>query len=606
MNRHSGFFVGVALAAGFTVPVACKTAATPKPATAVLTPSAPPPLELRPADETRSMLMVRATVLSFPRIVSDLDALAAALGLPIAAGTMVATEVAKKPGLSQMMLQPSQVARMAADIPVGIASIGRGKQGPGGLCFAVAFKDDSAAAAALQAAGSEVESRRGASERRVGGPQDATLWMARQGRSLLISDTFEDLVDGGRLALESQTVKLDQLAVVTVVPAAVARNAGITLEAAFATVGPLVAAGLTQAQKATETGKGPKKGTAKITAALQKSLPVFINSLLQPLVDVQALTFRVALDAKVGLLIRTELDPRPRSPLAARFAIQTPYSFDERLPVAGSRTAVAAWGSLRTIWALLADGVAASGEAGKRFAKATADFLAVSAMDGSCVLDFSPLPLRSVCTTSLMPGTKPKTALNAYEAVIKAIPEWQAEFAGTEVSKTKIKRRADIVEIEQKVVGVDAMQKRMFAALMGGESQKFAFQVKEGRVVYTGGATARALLDTVKATGTPTPLHPAQTATFGRTKGYDFAMHVDLAQFLMQVFEKVAAPEMQPAMAMLNAVPGIKELEMPFVFAIGSGATESFELQIPFSGLDNLAKIVRPFVGMMGAAKSSP
>lgn len=420
---------------------------------------------------------------------------------------------------------------------------------------------------------------------------------------MLIGDRYEDLVDGGRLALESQNVKLNQLAMVSVFPSALARNKGITLEAAFAGVGPLVAAGLAEAQRATETGKAAKKGDAKITVGMQKSLPVLINAVLAPLLDVKAVTFQVALDSKRGLLIRTDMEPKPGSALAARVAIRTPYVFDGGLPIAGARTGIMAWGSFRGAWPLFSEGVAASGPAGKRLSKTVGDFLALSSLDGSCVADFSPLPLRTVCATKLAPGTSPKAVLDAYVAVMQAVPGWQSEFLGIELVKPKIKRSATVVEIDQKVVAVDPKQRKLMTALMGGDFQKIAVQVKDGRLVYTSGPNARALLDTVKTAGEHASLSPTQATALSRTKGYDAAMQIDLAQFLIGIFDKSASPDMQPAMAMLNAVPGIRDLEMPLVFAVQSGAAQAFEFQIPFSSLQNVAKIVRPFVGMMGAPK---
>ncbi len=55
---------------------------------------------------------------------------------------------------------------------------------------------------------------------------------------------------------------------------------------------------------------------------------------------------------------------------------------------------------------------------------------------------------------------------------------------------------------------------------------------------------------------------------------------------------------------MLGALPGLSTTHTPLMVAAPAGPNLAGEVHIPVVTFDNIAKLIRPFVGIMGAAQS--
>ena len=76
----------------------------------------------------------------------------------------------------------------------------------------------------------------------------------------------------------------------------------------------------------------------------------------------------------------------------------------------------------------------------------------------------------------------------------------------------------------------------------------------------------------------------------------------DFVSLLSTTSKAAAEPTMKQLAAMMGAVPGLTELRAPLVVAFHGGATSGVDVQIPFESLANAARVVRPFIGKMGAS----
>jgi hypothetical protein len=93
---------------------------------------------------------------------------------------------------------------------------------------------------------------------------------------------------------------------------------------------------------------------------------------------------------------------------------------------------------------------------------------------------------------------------------------------------------------------------------------------------------------------------PALAAALTRTRGADALFFLDLATFATRVIETAPDPRVHQAAAMMHALPALKDLHLPLVLAARTGGQAVYELRLPFEAFENVARVVRPYMGVMG------
>ena len=135
--------------------------------------------------------------------------------------------------------------------------------------------------------------------------------------------------------------------------------------------------------------------------------------------------------------------------------------------------------------------------------------------------------------------------------------------------------------------------------------RRYVAAVRHNKLLLAQGPASLELLR-----GSPRPAAlggaPIRTATLKATAGADALVLLDFVSTMVRVFQNLTQPELNQLRIMLGALPGLSSLRAPIVFAAHSGPTLRYELQIPTGTLDNIAKVIRPFMGVMGPSRPSP
>ena len=166
----------------------------------------------------------------------------------------------------------------------------------------------------------------------------------------------------------------------------------------------------------------------------------------------------------------------------------------------------------------------------------------------------------------------------------------------------KIKRSRDMVEIEMKIENSDATAQAFARAIAGGDSAKYAFAVKDGRILSAWGRKARETLGEYGASNSLKNA-PQVAAALTRTKGADGVASVDVIAFVLRLLATGNGLPGGPMAAMAGSLPGVAEMKAPFVFTLRTGDFLAGEFHIPLSSLDSIGKVVRT---VLGAVAPSP
>jgi hypothetical protein len=209
-------------------------------------------------------------------------------------------------------------------------------------------------------------------------------------------------------------------------------------------------------------------------------------------------------------------------------------------------------------------------------------------------------PITMLCAFQLRPGVTPDRALRAYEDMTRGAQAWQDELMGAKKSQVKMKRSKELLEVEIRMPQMDPATRAMQKTMWGGDVQKYVLAVRDGRVIQAMGAKPREILETWGKTSGPANA-PIFAAAATRTKGADVLIFTDPVAFFGSMIKTAQDPSVKQASAMMNAVPGLADLKAPMVISLWGGKTSALDIQLPFQTLANLAQVVRPFMGMMGA-----
>ena len=206
-----------------------------------------------------------------------------------------------------------------------------------------------------------------------------------------------------------------------------------------------------------------------------------------------------------------------------------------------------------------------------------------------------------ICVYPLRSGVTPKRALDGYAALLNDMQPWSEETLGVGSEKTKVRRSKDLIEFETTSSVSDPTGRAARQALLGGDVAHNAVMVRDGRLVHVQAQDPRALLKQVGSHATDLDKAPILASTLTRHKNAEGLVYFDFISLLSSTTKGIQDPSAKQLGAMLGAVPGLTELRAPVVVTLRGGATTGFDLQFPFESLANVARVVRPFVGKMGA-----
>jgi hypothetical protein len=519
------------------------------------------------------------------KILADLDALSQRLGLPMKFGQELLSSLGAQgfPGgaghLQEVLnrLDPSSTIAIVWVLPQ--------KSAAKGYCAALTFKSPQAARQTLDELGTAGAERNGVVERRVS--TGDVVWGGLKGRTLFVSGSAEALLFAGALAETAQLSPPSGQMVFTVLPQALAKASGKASAAIVAQIQSAMAAAA---------------ATAQDKAALQRAAMSTVEAAVRLALESSAFHLDVEVGPRDGLALRAELVPAPATDFAKACTARAPYAFDASLPVADDTTAVFSLGDLWPLFTTVGPIIEASGPSGRAFWRDLTKFSAATT-GFSCAAESGGSVFRSLCSSVLRPGVSARTALDAVVAMSNSQHAWQAEIEGRKVtSPLKIKRSRDVVEIEMKIENIDPTARALAKALAGGDSAKYAFAVKGGRLVSAWGRKPREVLGQY---GTANNLKnaPLVATTLAKTSGAEGVASVDVIAFALRLLATGNGLPGGPVAAMAGSLPGVADMKAPFVFALRSGNALSGEFHIPLGSLDSIGRVVR---GVLGAVAPSP
>jgi hypothetical protein len=518
------------------------------------------------------------------KILADLDALSQRLGLPMKLGQELLSSLGSLgfPGGGSHLKEV--LNRLDPASPIAIVWVLAEKSAAKGFCAALTFKAPLGARQTFDEMGSAGAGRNGVFERRV--ETGDVIWGGIKGRTLFVSGSPEALLFAGALAEAAQLSPPTDQIVFTVLPQALARASGKAPDAIVAQLQAAMSAATVQ---------------DKTKAALQRTGMATVEAAARLALEASAFHLSVEVGPRDGLALRAELVPAPGTDFAKRCMVRSRFAFDASLPVSDDTTAVFALGDLWPLFSNLGPVVEASGPSGHTFWRDLTK-LSEATTGFSCTAESGGSVFHSLCSSVLRPGIRARTALDAAVAVSNSQHAWQAELEGRKMTPLKIQRSRDVVEIEMKIENSDATAQAFARAIAGGDRARYAFTVKDGRLLSAWGRTAR---ETLGHYGTSNSLKnaPLVAATLTRNGGAEGVASVDVIAFALRLLATGNGLPGGPVAAMAGSLPGVAEMKAPFVFTLRSGNLLSGEFQIPLSSLDSIGKVVRT---VLGAVAPSP
>lgn len=524
------------------------------------------------------------------RILGDLDGLSQRLGLPMMLGRELLSSLDSL-GMSGKDVRIADIVDRI-DPTSGVAIVWTMSQQPAvkGFCAALTFKDAASAKRTADEMGIPSPPRNGVIERRSS--REDVIFTAIKGRTLFVSGSAEALLFAGGLAEAARVPPLKGQLVLTVLPQALAKASGKSPDAIVTELTAMATEGFAKS--------GTKSGT-KNSEAMGKMVVAMLETAARIGLDSSAARLILEVGPREGLVIQAELVPAAGTDFATRTAHRAPYTFDARLPVRSDGTTVMAIGDVSMWLSTFGKMLEATGPAGHA---ALRDIKAMSELGGewSCVLEPAQTGIATLCSSALKPGVTTKAALDAATAWLVSQNAWEAELDGRKAKPMKIKRSAEMIEIEKKIESKEPVARALSQAMAGGDSFKHALTVKNGRLLQATGHAPKDILAHYGA-GASSQDAPLVAASLARTKSDEGMASVDFISLLLHLFRQGKGLPGAEMVAMASAVPGLADLRAPFHFALRTGNSLTGEFRIPLGSLDNIAKVVR---GMLGAAQPSP
>jgi hypothetical protein len=293
------------------------------------------------------------------------------------------------------------------------------------------------------------------------------------------------------------------------------------------------------------------------------------------------------------------------SAFARRLQVSSPYALDPTLPLSDDGTMVMAWGTSQTLFSAISSAALPTGKAGKEVARASDRLSEVLTGPGSCASDFASLPVKGGCRIDIKPGVRGGEVLDRYAKFMTTLYRWGDELTGERTGKLKVRRRGDVLEIEEPIMQTQNPSARALAIFAsGGEHRHHLLIVRDNRLLMVQGPDARARLADFGKNAPPPATAPIRAATLSRTAGADGIVLLDFISMVVRVAQQANDPTTNQLKLMFAAVPGLANLRAPLAMIVRSGPKLTIELQAPYGSLENTANVARPFMGVMGGAQA--
>ena len=568
----------------------CHAAAPPPPprtvAAAPRVPPPPPPLPavtLRPADAVRDRALLIARQAPLDRI----DAAAA----PLAARVGAAWD------LSGWLLGDLSRAATQAAVPGAVWARADRRRGAVAValvsgfkltaCAAIPFPDDASARTALEAVGPEASRHEGVSTRTL--PDGSKVWAAWGSSVLFLSGQEGGIESAGALALE-------EMARVSADAAAPAVWVELRPQAFGPGLPALLKLGIAAALRDGQDKKAKAGGPPEKTAAGREMATAMADGVGQ----VSAVRATLQIDPALGLAVHVTVVPLAGGVLAATLVGAAPYAIDPRLPVSEPSTALAAFGTKGPVLDGMSWVAEHGGPAGRGFGVALAALRAQTRGAVSCAMRLH-TPLDVGCVWGLAGGVRAARILDLYAGFLRSSSAWNVAMSGAAVPPPRVERRGAVVEIEERLAADPRLASETRRQLLGGDTRRTAATVSGGALVTAQGPQPRALLAAL--TGAPAAVPPALlAAALQRTAGAHAFLFLDLPSAVVKVTDGSADPSLRQVHRMLLAVPGVSELRAPLILALRADGALDLEIALQAESLENIGRVLRPFMGVMGAA----
>jgi hypothetical protein len=603
---------GVAIAGGAAAPA---PAAPRAPATAPLVLAPLPAAAMTPAFPTIFELLIAPPA----RLTADVNRLGREL--PLQLGDLLMETLLKGAAENQLPIDGEVVAALATDRPLALVQIQRGAGGPPGYCLAAPLARPADAARTAAKLGAPLSERAGAVERRTA--TGVKLWTGVSEGTLLLARSYDELWSVGARALAATRVALPlEEIVMTLDP-----------DAALVATGSSWASLAADLRKPTRADNQPERplaprGRASASRAAAPASPAatpdaqakaLLTRLGDQLIQLFSQTARARLALTVsatdGLVASAALEPKPGTALAQISGAAPAFAVDAQLPIRDDRTGLTAWGGMGLmvplLRALLPPGSTHHAGPGAPERGPVDDFLNAFSGGGSCTFELGDSPPSSVCSLPIRPGVDARAALESYRALVTAVLAWESS-TGVTARKPPPKIRKDVLEFERPLAA-SAMASDKYATIrtfMGGDSMKYAAAVRGDHLLqFQGGAPRARLAAWVErpTTTSPTAARPEVLShALARMHGYAAMVLFDPLVPLFKMLEHATDPQSRQAAIMLGALPGLATTRTPLILAAPGGQNLAAELHIPVVTFDNIAKLIRPFVGIMGASRGEP
>ena len=497
-----------------------------------------------------------------------------------------------------MPLRRVLVDRLDPALPVVFVALAPGIGVSGGYCWGLAFRDAADARRTLDELGVETARRGGESTRRL--PDGSMANLGVHGRTLLFSPTARLCSVAGPLVEALQRRGTAHVAAISIFPQALPVGAAV-LGGSFETL--LTAALRKEREKRAAAPANAAPAAFSITDGLVAITTRMARMLGSVVADTRAARLELDLDEQVGLALRVVVEPVEGSALARSVAERTPIRVDPRVRTSDGNF-VFAWGAPMSPSSWLGDFFDASGPAGRTFHADAVAWRRLFVGPLSCAGDLGLGGITSVCAQPLARGVKTADIFRRYAAYTKDVAATIKELglAGPPAPKVKVAR--DVLEIEQDtdVPGEAALVRARRHELLGSAIRRTVLMTRpaEGLVAWAPDRAAATAAPAARAAPAPPP-SAALVAVLARADGADLALALDLVSILKGVFEATTDPKLHQALVMLRAIRGFDELHAPIGLTARTGARAAYELQLPFETLRNVAGLMRPYMGVMGA-----
>jgi hypothetical protein len=528
----------------------------------------------------RAALVGSLVTVAPKRILDDLDGLSQRLKLPMLLGQQLLASLAGMPLFGENARFQQVWDRLDPASPIAVVWVLPPAAQAKGYCAAITFKDSVGAKRTLDEMGVADKQVDGVVlHRSAGGGQ---IWGGIKGRTLFVSGSAEALLFAGGLAEAAQVSPSRSQVVLTVLPQALAAASGLPPDAVVSFVASLLASDL-------------QNGKSNITPAIQRMVVAMTEVFAKFAMDSSAVHLFLNVGPNDGVVVQSEIVPAPGTTFADLAARRKPYAFDTRLPVRDDRTAVFALGEWGPWLARFAKIFEATGPAGHATWQNMSKVLELTS-EWSCAIDPGEVGFSTLCSSALKPDTNSKKGLDAAVAMLTSQHAWEAELEGHKLTPLKIKRAGGVVEIEKKIENKEPTTRAMAKAFAGGDTIKYALTVKDGSLLQASGRDARKTLSSYKTHGSMATA-PLLSAALAQTKGDEMMASMDIFSFALRILGQGKDLPGKQIAILAGATPGVAEMMAPFVFSLRGGNSLVGEFRIPLGSLENVANVVRGFLG---------